>query len=560
MKSRAVSFLRSALMVFVAMAFVAPGMGLASQATTIKDLRYSSSSGYTRVVVELSGSTNFAVNRLRNPDRLYIDLRGSSMLGQGDKSINVSDGLLKAIRFGQYDSRTVRVVMDLAPGNTYKVFRLDGPPRVVVDFYKPAKGKENMPGASQGDASSAVKLARVKLKELERKKALLKARLHEQESTEAKAHAAPAHAPQSSGITERAEKTAKSPTKTPSVAVAPPVGLSDGPSWKVAQVKKKSIREPQSDANRNYSRDENTHGGSPPIAPMSQAASIERAHQARLLAEARAKALARSNANAEDSDSEPDRPTLEIRSPSHAPDKKSGFTLYKVVLDAGHGGKDPGAIGYGGIEEKDIALDIARRVKRKLEAMGGFEVHLTRNNDRFLELEDRARIANKKDADIFVSVHANASRNKRTRGLETYFLNRNSDDDTIKIAARENAIPIEEMKDVMNNLDYILASMSAQHKQEESWDLAESVQKNMYDAVARRYNGVLNKEPRKGPFYVLYGARMPSVLVEASYITNKTEAMRLKTSTYRDYIAGGIARGIGEYFKQSAAAADVAQR
>lgn len=557
MKSGVAILFKSALMALAVLVIAVPGQGLASKSTTIKDLRYSSSNGYTRVVVELSGSTNFAVNRLRNPDRLYIDLRGSSVRGEGDKSIRVSDGLLKAIRLGQYDRSTVRVVMDLMPGNTYKVFRLEGPPRVVVDFFKATDGDKRMPGAGQGKVSDTVRLARVKLRELERKKALLKESLRGQTAKEAKGGA---DIPDAAHARQR-ENTVPAWKAGKSVATAP------SPAWQVAEATKSPSNVAPSSAKATHDRgsnlDESASGGTTLIKPLSQAVSIEREHQARLLAVARAKALAKSSASAKNAESA--KPRLEVRKAQermrHKPSSSGGgFALYKVVLDAGHGGRDPGAIGYGGIEEKDLVLDIARRVKRKLVAMGGYEVQLTRNNDRFLELEDRAQIANEKNADIFVSIHANASRNKRTRGLETYFLNRNSDEDTIKIAARENAIPIDKMKDAMNSLDYILASMAAQHKQEESWDLAESVQKNMYSAVAGRYDGVLNKEPRKGPFYVLYGARMPSVLVEASYITNKTEAIRLKTSTYRDYIAGGIARGINEYLKMSAAAADVAKR
>ncbi len=179
-----------------------------------------------------------------------------------------------------------------------------------------------------------------------------------------------------------------------------------------------------------------------------------------------------------------------------------------------------------------------------------------------INVEKRARIANRRDADIFVSIHANASRNKRSRGLETYYLNRTSDDDTIKIAARENAIPIEKMRKAidMTNKDYLLASLAMQRKAYESGRLAKIVREKMYSSVRSRYHGVTTKKSKWGPFYVLYGARMPAVLVEVSYLSNRTEASRLGTSTYRDYLAGGIAEGIREYTRSIPSVADLAKR
>jgi N-acetylmuramoyl-L-alanine amidase len=516
---------------------MAPGSAFAGKPAEIKDLRYSSTKSYTRVVLELTYSTGFSVNRLRNPDRLYIDLKDSMIMPEAERSMKVGDGLLGSVRYAQFDSRTVRVVMEMEPGNTYKVFRLEGPPRIVVDFFRKASGqdviKDSPVQAPVQESSDTMMLARKKLRELERRKAELKARIEAQESSgldNAMASKALADARIAREAEDRRVEEAKRAEKERQATIA------------AEKVRKEA-----------------------------EAEQIRR-EEVRKLAEARAKALARSSREkpvaslpvlkkAPKTAWSPPKPARSGNS-ARSERKTGRFKRYRIVVDAGHGGKDPGAIARGGLQEKTIVLDIAKRLKRKLEAMGGYEVILTRNRDRYLELEERARIANRKDADIFVSIHANASRNKRSRGLETYYLNRTSDDDTIKIAARENAIPIEKMRKAidMTNNDYLLASLAMQRKQYESGRLAKIVREKMYSAVRSRYHGVTTKKSKWGPFYVLYGARMPAVLVEVSYLTNRTEASRLGTSTYRDYLAGGIAAGIRDYINSIPAAANLAKR
>lgn len=493
-------------------AAMAAGTAHAGRTSTIKDLRYSTTTGYTRVVLELTSDTNFSVNRLRNPDRLYIDLRDSRIKAGKERSMKVGDGLLGSIRYAQFEKSTVRVVMEMEPGNTYKVFRLKGPPRVVVDFFRKDTGTDGIKEPAGGNNSETMELARRKLKALERRKAELKASLDAKKgkaSTKAKPSA-------------RERMASVAPPSPPSVAA----GSATSGALLAANEKK------------------------------------SRADEARKLDEARAKVLARSSKDNRSAPKQVVKKNKEKRKPAKRRRKSGKFNTYRVVIDAGHGGKDPGALGRGGLKEKVIVLDIAKRVKRKLEKKGGYKVILTRSRDKYLELEDRARIANKKDADIFVSIHANASRNRRARGLETYYLNKNSDEDTIKIAARENAVPIEMMRKAIDttNFDYILASMATQRKQYESADLAKRVRESMYSSLTSRYHGVTTKKSSMGPFYVLYGARMPAVLVEVSYITNKTEASRLRTSTYRDYLARGIAEGIKEYLRNASTAADLAKR
>lgn len=231
--------------------------------------------------------------------------------------------------------------------------------------------------------------------------------------------------------------------------------------------------------------------------------------------------------------------------------KEAGkVALGRVVIDAGHGGHDPGAVGPGGLWEKDIVLDIAIRLKRLLDEQG-IEAHLTRQDDTYLSLEERTVIANRKKADLFVSVHANANKNTAAKGIETYLLNWTDDEEAMKVAARENKITLRRMKESRSELDMILASLELQNKRDESLRLAHNVQRSMVSAVSEKYGGISDLGVKQALFYVLVGAEMPSVLAEVSFITNRQDALRLKSASYRQHLAAGMAAGVRAYFDSS---------
>lgn len=387
----------------------------------LNDIRYWSSENYTRVVIDLSEEVSFQKGRLSNPDRLYIDLTGSLLPGNPEKSLQIGEGPLKGVRAAQFDPRTVRVVLDLEGAEDFKVFTLDGPPRLVVDIFGPGeKAREDGPPAVQA--------------------------------------------------------------------------MSDGE--KAAAVEK-----------------------------IASAKSIEK------------------------------RKWL--------PDEKADIDIKRpkvVVVDAGHGGHDPGAIGPNGIREKDVVLDVAKQIKKRLEAKGGYEVYLTRDRDVYLSLEERTVIANQKDADLFVSVHANAHDSRNVRGLETYFLNYTNEREAIKVAARENKISVRRMQKARSEREVILASLQLDYNVKQSLELANYVQNSMVGEVDRWYTGVKDLGVKNALFYVLVGAKMPSVLVEVSFITNPVEAGRLNSEAYRKRVAEGISSGIEEYFAALPAEQKVAMR
>ncbi|MGK7345800.1 MAG: N-acetylmuramoyl-L-alanine amidase [Candidatus Nitrospinota bacterium M3_3B_026] len=221
--------------------------------------------------------------------------------------------------------------------------------------------------------------------------------------------------------------------------------------------------------------------------------------------------------------------------------------LKTIVIDPGHGGKDPGAIGPTGLKEKDITLAISRRLERTLERRLGCRVVLTRRTDRFLELDERTVIANSLNADLFISIHVNASRNRRARGIETYFLSPARSKDELETAARENMLARGSSNEVENDLVYIMSDMSNTQKVNDSVTLAKNVQRSLVDGARRRYRDTRDKGVKQAMFYVLWRAAMPSALVEAGFITNRHEERRLRNRGYINKLADSIADGVVRY-------------
>lgn len=228
-----------------------------------------------------------------------------------------------------------------------------------------------------------------------------------------------------------------------------------------------------------------------------------------------------------------------------------GLKVRTVVIDPGHGGHDPGAIGPSGLREKDVNLKIAKRLREKLieegKSFGIENVYLTRSTDRFIPLEERTAIARKRKADIFISIHCNGARRKKAHGIETYILGFTDDQTSLQLAARENATTTKGLNELGSTLkQYILSA-----KKEESQQVAGYVQKSIIQNVSVKYRYVKNKGVKKAPFVVLIGADVPSLLIEASFITNPREEKRLKSKAYIERIVDGIILGIKKYSMQT---------
>ncbi len=220
-----------------------------------------------------------------------------------------------------------------------------------------------------------------------------------------------------------------------------------------------------------------------------------------------------------------------------------GLKIGKIVIDPGHGGHDTGTIGPNGLEEKDLVLDVGRRLGKLLAGSPGSGVVYTRKDDTFIPLETRTSIANQEQADLFVSIHANSSRDPDARGVETYYLNFTSSAEALDVAARENAASdksIHELQDLVKKI-------ALKEKIEESREFATNVQRALHSGLAAKSPGIRDRGVKKAPFIVLIGANMPSILAEISFVSNPGDERKLETSEYRQRIAESLYRGISKY-------------
>jgi N-acetylmuramoyl-L-alanine amidase len=222
--------------------------------------------------------------------------------------------------------------------------------------------------------------------------------------------------------------------------------------------------------------------------------------------------------------------------------RQLGLGVSRIVIDAGHGGHDPGAQSNG-VTEAELTLDVAARLGKLLQKQPGVEVVMTRDTDVFIPLEERTAIANREGADLFLSIHANASRNPRARGVESYFLNFASNPDAEAVAARENSASGR----AMHSLPDIVKAIALNNKIDESRDFAEMVQRAMVGRLATRNKQLRDLGVKQAPFVVLIGAAMPSVLAEISFVTNKQEGQLLKTAGYRQQIAEALLDAVLKY-------------
>jgi len=216
-----------------------------------------------------------------------------------------------------------------------------------------------------------------------------------------------------------------------------------------------------------------------------------------------------------------------------------GLKLQKVVIDAGHGGHDTGTIGPSGLMEKELVLDVAKRLKTLIEEQIGADVFLTRENDTFVPLESRTSLANEQSGDLFISIHANSSRLRTVRGVETFYLNITTSRESLDTATRENAASERSIHELQD----LLKAITLKDKVDESRELARFVQQSM----SSRKNAGTDRGVKQAPFIVLMGANMPSVLAEVSFISNPQEEKLLRTPEYRQQIAESIFGGVRSY-------------
>ncbi len=240
----------------------------------------------------------------------------------------------------------------------------------------------------------------------------------------------------------------------------------------------------------------------------------------------------------------PPAPVSRSVQPVHFAERSGRF---RVVLDPGHGGKDCGTTSVNGICEKDLVLDIAKRLARRLHADSRFSVFLTRDQDIFIPLRERTRMANRMKGDLFLSIHANSDPNPSVRGIETFLLNLHSSDDRAKqIASRENS----ELGLSHGDLGSILLTLRVNHKKKSSWEFAKDLDHSLSNTLVGHFDGVRDLGIRQAPFYVIMGTAMPAALTEINFLSNRRDARIMSISAYREQVALALYRGIVRYYKR----------
>ncbi len=238
------------------------------------------------------------------------------------------------------------------------------------------------------------------------------------------------------------------------------------------------------------------------------------------------------------------RPTAEG---NHTLSRALGLKVGRIVIDAGHGGHDTGTIGPTGLMEKDLVLDVSRRLGKMLEEQLGAEVFYTREDDSFVPLENRIALANEKQADLFISIHANSSRNRRVRGVETFFLNFTSDPEVLELASRENALSQKSVHELQD----LVRTISRNEKVDESRELARAIQQQLHGELRKKSQQVTNRGVKQAPFVVLIGGSMPSVLAEVAFLSNPQDEKLLKSPQGRQSVAEGLYAGMSKYLEDT---------
>ena len=469
----------------------------AASALEVTAVRYWSLADTTRVAIEVTGEVHYRADRAQNPERIFFDLSGARPSIEGHRVFlaEVGDKLLKRIRVAETLPGVTRVVLDLDAPAAYTVSRLENPSRMIIEL-RPA-------GSAPQDRD-------VRTPSLVR---------HDEEPV---------------------QREAEPMREPPRHAALPAPGISSPPPLKADVVR------PQ--VARMAAKTVTTSVVVLPEPPRSMATSAapsltETDHADRKPPSAAAAPPVVPKAARVTSDGEPSL----IRA--------LGLKINRVVIDPGHGGTDEGTVGRRGLMEKEVVLDVAKRLGKLIEERMGSEVVYTRSDDTFIPLQTRTEIANQKKADLFLSIHANSSPHPKIGGIEVYYLNFTRSAEALDVAARENASSeksVFELKD-------LIQSITLHEKIEESREFATKVQGSLQTFETRYNPAAKDRGIKKAPFVVLIGASMPSILAEIGFLSNAREEQLLKRPEHRQRLAEALYQGLSRY-AQSLSHFQVAQR
>ncbi len=476
-------------------------------------IRHWSTPVYTRIAIDLQDQVAYQAARVPGPDRIYFDLYGARLdPALNGKSVEViDDGFLKRIRAAQFSNNVTRIVLDVSSVSDYSAFLLPNPWRLIIDIHglKPgAPPTTNLASLPRRGRHAARAPAQT---------------LSRQPNT-------PVASPPQAQTPASAPAARRSGTQEIAALGQQPnrVQATDHPTTRpIAASVAGTVPAPQPD--------DGSLASTPPL--PRHAGPVSRKKPSPI------HPASSSSAEADDNLSPPMREAEPTAAGERSLVRTLGLKIGRIVIDAGHGGHDSGTMGPGGIEEKEVVLDVALRLGKLLKQRLGADVIFTRDNDTFIPLETRTAIANKAQADLFLSIHANSSPDSSARGVETYYLNFTTSPDALEVAARENAVSDESI----HELSDLVKKITLKDKIDESREFAADVQKSLYDDLEEGNPGLRDRGVKKAPFVVLIGANMPSILAEISFLTNSDDARELQQPAYRQRIAESLYRGVARY-------------
>ncbi|MGA9974409.1 MAG: N-acetylmuramoyl-L-alanine amidase [Candidatus Sulfotelmatobacter sp.] len=491
----------------------------------VTGIRHWSTPDYTRVAIDLESDVKFSSQRLDGPARIFFDLRdtklASTLVG---KSFDVDDGFLKKVRVAQFAPGRTRVVLEVDNLSDYDAFLLPNPYRLIIDIHGRNGRAKQIKAEDAGETASAPA-----------------------------EDAAPSKTAPKRVSTDAGDDTPASATivasKQPATTVVKRIVEADDddpePSIPATDAAKRNARDVKSKGvlARNAVAAKNAEAGD--LGSESDSSDVASAAIPSDPVGSRPKSGVRAVASRRSGSTS----GLDIHEakPTAGGDRSLiralGLKIGKIVIDPGHGGHDTGTIGPNGLEEKDLVLDVGRRLGKLLETRLGAEVVYTRKDDTFIPLETRTAIANQARADLFVSIHANSSHDPDARGVETYYLNFTSSPEALEVAARENAVSEKSIYELQD----LVKKIALKEKIEESREFAGDVEQSLHSGLAAKSPGIRDRGVKKAPFIVLIGANMPSILAEVSFVSNPTDEHHLETSEYRQRIAESLYRGIANY-------------
>ncbi|MBI4893720.1 MAG: N-acetylmuramoyl-L-alanine amidase [Acidobacteria bacterium] len=455
---------------------------------TIRAIRFWSLAQSTRIAIETSGETRFKYERLHDPERLFVDVLESKS-AVGDKAyqtIKVGDSLVRQIRIAQKDNRVTRIVLDLEQAADHEITQSASPSRILVEIRTHGQPAETQ--ISKGSTG--------------------KQRIEPQQS--------PAPAPPAARPTPATERAATVPEQKP------------------AQLKPAEPQSAETKATESTAAPQPLPQPPPSAAPPpTEVASAAGPKPIERDLSAPVDAASKSSSKAA-------KPTSTGK---RSLTRSLGLKIERIVIDAGHGGHDHGTTGPTGLAEKDLVLDVSLRLGALVEQRLGAEVIYTRDKDEFIGLTDRSALANQRHADLFLSIHANATPLRNISGAEVYYLNFTNSKDSLDVAARENAghgKSISELKDLVQKI-------ALTEKLDESKEFAARIQAPLATTWARMDAAARNRGVKKAPFVVLIGAAMPAILAEIGFISNPRDEALLKKPDQRQRIAEALFKGIQQY-------------